>query len=133
MNSRSTRHFILPFIIVFALFGMLGYELFYSKPQELPSTLIGEKVPHFSLPTFTMSNITFNDKNLTEHVSLLNVWASWCSACGMEAPFLMKIKNEYHIPIYGIAYKDQPASVQTWLRQYGNPFVLLGNDKHGVP
>ena len=61
MKPTLKTQLVIPFVVLFSLFGLLGYELFYSKPQELPSALIGERVPHFSLPTLSMAAITFND------------------------------------------------------------------------
>src|SRR5579883_890561 len=121
----------IPFLILFILLLLLWRELFYSTPNELPSALIGEPVPHFQLSTLTPPMKTFTQNDLRGHVSLLNVWATWCSACGMEHPMLMKISRQYHVPIYGIAYKDDPADVKQWLEKSGNPYVLLGDDKNG--
>lgn len=129
--KKNEINFITPFIILFLLFGILAYELFYAKPHELPSTLIGEKVPRFSLPTLSTANITFNNQRLVGQVSLLNVWASWCYACNTEAAMLLKIKNDYHVTIYGINYKDKPEDARKWLKQYGNPYTLIGSDKNG--
>jgi cytochrome c biogenesis protein CcmG/thiol:disulfide interchange protein DsbE len=72
------------------------------------------------------------EQNLKGHVTLLNVWASWCYACELQHPMLMAIKNNYHIPIYGIAYKDEAKNIQTFLNEYGNPYTRLGNDSNGA-
>jgi cytochrome c biogenesis protein CcmG/thiol:disulfide interchange protein DsbE len=123
--------YILPFIILFALFGLLWRELFYSRPNELPSTLIGETVPPFRLPNLFLPDSSFTQNELRGRVSLLNVWASWCYACNLEAAMLMKIKNEYHVPIYGIDYKDAEGDARTWLQKHGNPYVVTGKDVNG--
>lgn len=121
---------IFPFIFLFALFGLLWRELFYAKPHEIPSALIGEPVPAFSLEN-VFAPIKFTQKNLMGQVALLNVFATWCYACGVEQPMLMQIKNEYHIPIYGIDYKDKKEDAKKWLDENGNPYVLIGNDYNG--
>jgi cytochrome c biogenesis protein CcmG/thiol:disulfide interchange protein DsbE len=123
--------FILPFFILFTLFGLLWHELFYAKPNTLPSTFIGEPVPHFQLKTLFAPTVSFTEKELHGRVSLLNVFASWCYACHVEVPMLMKIKHDYHVPIYGIDYKDNPEEVRKWLKQHGNPYIVIGNDKNG--
>ncbi|TAK72088.1 MAG: DsbE family thiol:disulfide interchange protein [Gammaproteobacteria bacterium] len=121
----------LPFIILIALSLLLWRELFSSTPNELPSALIGEPVPSFQLPTITPPNKTLTPQALLGHVSLLNVWATWCSACEVEHPMLMKITQQYHIPIYGIAYKDNADDVKNWLENSGNPYVMVGDDQNG--
>jgi cytochrome c biogenesis protein CcmG, thiol:disulfide interchange protein DsbE len=122
---------IIPFVILFALLAILGRELFYSNPNELPSALIGEEVPDFNLPNLFGSQPAFTPKAFAGRVSLLNVWATWCYACEIEHPMLMKISNQYHVPIYGIVYKDQAKDAIAWLVKNGNPFVMSGDDRKG--
>ncbi len=122
---------IIPFLLLFALLGLLGKELFYSNPNELPSALLGEEVPHFNLPDLFQSPKNLTQNALIGRVALLNVWATWCYACGFEHPMLMKISKDYHIPIYGIDYKDDTQQAIAWLAEKGNPYVKVGNDKRG--
>jgi cytochrome c biogenesis protein CcmG/thiol:disulfide interchange protein DsbE len=130
MKGKKAQKTI-PFIILFILLGLLGWELFHSKPYELPSALIGENVPRFVLPNILPNQPTFTHHNFTGQVSLLNIWATWCEACTIEHSMLMKIKNDYHVPIYGIIYKDKVDDAITWLNQNGNPYERIGNDKKG--
>ena len=122
---------LIPFLIIFALVGLLWRELFYSKPNELPSALIGETVPSFELPTIFVPDKKFSSKDLVGQVSLLNIWATWCYACSIEHSMLMKIHDQYRIPIYSIDYKDDPEEAKKWLNKLGNPYVKTGNDKLG--
>lgn len=122
---------VIPFVILFILLALLWRELFYTKPGELPSALIGEALPTFTLPNLYHPQDMFTDKQLRGHVSLLNVWATWCYACSLEQPMLMKIKNQYHIPIYSIVYKDDTQTAIQWLNKNGNPFIITGNDHSG--
>ena len=130
MQAQKIK-FILSFLFLFALLGLLWRELFFAKPNELPSVLIGEPVPHFSLKSVQQPNSLFTHNDLSGHVSLLNVWATWCFACTQETDMLMKIKNVYHVPIYGIDYKDDPKEAMAWLTKYGNPYELIGSDSQG--
>ncbi|OGT38373.1 MAG: hypothetical protein A3F12_01435 [Gammaproteobacteria bacterium RIFCSPHIGHO2_12_FULL_38_14] len=120
-----------PFLILLMLLSLLWHELFSAEPGQVPSALIGETVPPFNLPSIFQSGKNFSNKDLPHQVSLLNVWATWCYACSLEAPMLLKIKNQYHIPIYSILYKDDKNEAITWLQKYGNPFVITGDDKNG--
>ena len=109
---------------------ILGYELFYSKPHEIPSPLIGEALPSFKLNTINKQGILSN-KSLPHRPLLINIWATWCYACQIEYPQLMKIARDEHTPIYSIVYKDNAAKVQQWFKKYGNPYVLTGDDANG--
>lgn len=121
----------IPFIILFALLILLGRELLYANPNKITSSLVGETVPVFQLPTLLSSQKSFTNNDLIGQVSLLNIWATWCYACEIEAPFLMTIKKNYSLPIYGIAYRDKPTEINTWVKKYGNPYRLIGDDKNG--
>ena len=131
MTPAQTLKTLIPFILLFALLGLLWRELFFAKPSEIPSPLIGEKMPAFKLPVLSTPDKTFTQKELAGHVALLNVWATWCAACVYETDMLMKINTQYHIPIYSIDYKDDPVNATRWLQKYGNPYVLTGMDRSG--
>lgn len=131
MTYSQKLKMLIPFILLFSLLGLLWHELFSSYTTELPSALIGERIPNFQLPVLQQSDKTFTQKNLVGQVSLLNVWATWCTACGVEHDMLMTIKNKYNVPIYGIDYKDNARDAAKWLRDKGNPYVMIGNDITG--
>ncbi len=131
MTLTNRLKLLIPLLVLFMLLGLLWRELFYSKPNELPSALIGETLPDFKLENLLLPAVSFTAHDLQGKVSLLNVWATWCYACSIEHPMLMKIKNKYHIPMYSINYKDDPEQARNWLSQHGNPYIQTGRDLHG--
>lgn len=122
---------IFSFLILFLLFGLLWRELYYAHPNKLPSHLIGESMPAIQLTNLIEPQTLFSEKDWAGQVILLNVWATWCYACKIEHPMLMKIKEQYHIPIYSLVYKDNPDLVKKWLTEQGNPYTAIGNDSKG--
>lgn len=122
---------IIPFFTLLGLISLLGYELLYPNQAGIPSALIGDNMPDFRLPTLYHSERFFTPQDLTGKVTLLNVWATWCEACMEEEPMLRKISSEYHIPIYGINYRDESNKARQWLNKNGNPYILVGDDKNG--
>ena len=131
MLNFKKINYVTPFLCLFLLFGLLFYELFHAKPNELASARIGDSVPAFKLATVYSPELSFTQADMQGKVSLLNVWATWCYACALETDMLMKIKTQYHIPIYSIAYKDHPLDVKKWLQEKGNPYLLTGLDTNG--
>ena len=129
MQGQKAKY-ITPFIILFALLILLGWELFYSNPNELPSALIGEDVPAFNLPNLYPSGPALTNNALSGRTVLLNVWATWCYACGIEHEMLMKIKNQYHVLIYSIDYKDNSQKSRAGTK--GQPYALTGADIKGT-
>ena len=59
---------------------------------------------------------------------LVNVFKLVC-AMPCQAPALALLEGN---PILGIAYKDKPADTQTFLQQYGNPFIAIAVDRDGA-
>lgn len=126
------QHFkYMPLVCLFALITLLARGLYVSHPGELPSALAGKDLPVFVLSNLIPGQASLSNQTLKGQVSLLNIWASWCHACVNEHEMLMKIKNEYHVPVYGILYKDESDIALRWLDQQGNPYELIGNDNKG--
>lgn len=115
------------FFAVLSFFLWRGLSL---EPQKLPSAQIGRVLPHFSIPVLGLVGKKLTSSSLQDQVFLLNVWASWCSACVEEQVFLLQLARE-GIPIYGLNYKDSPKSAQKWLHEWGNPFRQVGIDRKG--
>jgi cytochrome c biogenesis protein CcmG/thiol:disulfide interchange protein DsbE len=62
---------------------------------------------------------------------VMNVWASWCVPCRLEAPMLDRLKSLDGIELYGLVYKDQAAKARAFLNEVGNPFSRLDLDLRG--
>ena len=120
-----------PLLLIGCLLSLLSYQLFHSRGAEIPSALVGEKIPYFSLTVLENEKIKLSPKTFNGQVILLNFWATWCSACVAEHQMLNKIAQEYHVPIYSILYKDDAQIAQAFLSKSGNPFRAVGLDKTG--
>ena len=101
------------------------------NPRTIPSPLIGKPVPRFSLPPVRGRTLGLSSNDLRGHVSLVNVFASWCTACREEHPLLMQLSRERVVPIYGLDYKDRPEDAQRWLDDFGDPYARTGADIDG--
>ena len=97
-------------------------------PHAVPSPLIDRPMPRFDLagPEARLSG-----KTLAGQVAIVNFFASWCVPCREEHPLLMRLAEEQHVPIYGIAYKDKPEATARLLAQMGNPYREIGLDENG--
>lgn len=76
------------------------------NPQELPSALVGEPVPAFELPSLENPDQLLTQDILKGQVSLLNVWATWCTACRQEHPFLMELPKAVSLARIRHSIKD---------------------------
>ena len=125
-----TRRWI-PLIVFAVLLGFLAIGLTL-KPHELPSPLIGKPAPAFNLPTLSTPGHSMSPKDLRGQVWVLNVWASWCTACRDEHSTMIEMAKLGVVPIYGLNYKDQRADALGWLERFGNPYVASLSDSAGL-
>jgi cytochrome c biogenesis protein CcmG/thiol:disulfide interchange protein DsbE len=88
-------------------------------------------MPKFSLPSLQNSNHIIDNSNFDYEVFLLNVWATWCSGCLEEHPFLMQLSKTNQIPIIGLNWRDNKKDAIDWLENYGDPYNLIANDNLG--
>jgi cytochrome c biogenesis protein CcmG/thiol:disulfide interchange protein DsbE len=98
-------------------------------PHALPSVLIDQPVPPLALEPIEGRDRGLSSEDLKGDVVLVNVFASWCAACAIEHPFLMKLKAEDAVRIYGINWREKNrAAGPAWLKRYGDPYTLIGDD-----
>ena len=95
----------------------------------IPSQMIGKPVPEFALPAATAGHQPLAAANLRQSgPHLVNVFASWCLPCKVEAPQLMALKAR-GVRIEGVAVRDKPEDVAGFLAQSGDPFDRIGSDR----
>ena len=96
-------------------------------------------VPAFTLPAVAglENHPGLTDADLRQgHVTLVNVFASWCVPCHQEHELLMQLADDpalaaLGVKIVGIAYKDEPDNVRRFLGQAGDPYKAIGADRSG--
>lgn len=120
----------LPLLFVVALIAALARGLALD-PREVDSPLIGKPAPTFELPVLGSEQIITQQEFLGQ-VSLLNVWASWCVACRAEHQILVDLGRRPDINLYGLNYKDATDDGLNWLRQRGNPYRRVAQDRQGL-
>jgi cytochrome c biogenesis protein CcmG/thiol:disulfide interchange protein DsbE len=113
------------------------FRLGNDDPSRLPSVLIGHPAPPTELPPLEGLNEAgaavpgLGADALRGHVSVVNVWASWCVPCHDEAPLLRTLHADKRFQMIGINYKDVPENARRFLGRYGNPFDAVGVDASG--
>lgn len=120
---------IAPLFIFFslALFLWRGLSL---EPSKLPAMQLGHPLPNFKLLELNNKINFITSNELKGKTYLLNIWASWCSACIEEQAFLLKL-SETNTSIIGINYKDNSANARQWLATWGDPYQFIGEDPKG--
>ncbi len=122
------------FAVPLVLFGIVAVVLGVGlslNPKEIPSALIGKPVPVFDLSPVQGRTQGLSDADLKSEVSLINVFASWCTACRAEHPLFMELARSGTVPIHGLNYKDRPDDAAAWLDELGDPYSRTGADLNG--
>ena len=122
--------YLVPLIVVGVLFLYFADAL-TRDPHEIPSILIDRPFPSVDLPPIAGYPKGLATADLAGQVALVNVFASWCVSCKVEHPVLMAHAMAGDIPIYGIAWKDDPVATADLLKADGDPYRLVGADRMG--
>jgi cytochrome c biogenesis protein CcmG/thiol:disulfide interchange protein DsbE len=140
VGGRGRRRLILlvPLGVFLGLAALFFARLYTNADASLiPSPLIGRAAPAFDLPQ--LANLT-NDRqqvpglksaDLIGHVTLVNIWASWCIPCRQEHPILEELAKDTRFRLVGINYKDKDADARRFLGEFGNPYQAVGVDASG--
>ena len=124
------KKLLIPLVLFLVLCGFLFVGLFLN-PREVPSPLIDKPAPLFELTQLHQPEKRFATKDMLGKVWLLNVWASWCSACREEHPLLVEFGKSGIVPIVGLDYKDTRIEGMRWLQGMGNPYAAVAFDADG--
>lgn len=121
---------LIPLLVFGALLAALAAGL-ERNPRELPSALMGRPAPVFEVATLASPDTRLGTEALRGQVWVLNVWASWCTACRVEHPVLVDFARSHDVPVYGLNYKDQRADALRWLSNFGDPYQQSFVDADG--
>ena len=118
-------------LAVFLVLILVLFNFLSGRDDQLESVMIDNSFPEFSLTTLADSSDLKSKEDIDKLPALLNVWATWCIACRVEHPFLMKLKEKSTIKIYGLNYKDDRKKALDLLERDGNPFEFSLYDYEG--
>lgn len=110
------------------VFGLFAYQLSQPKDDFIQSAMIGKPMPQLDLrpavdglPGLTTADLA------NGRPKLVNVFASWCIPCRVEAPQLEALRQN-GVDIVAIAIRDRPEDLAQFFAVYGNPFTRVGAD-----
>lgn len=122
--------YLVPLAAFLSLLALLGVALGLN-PRELPSPLVGRPAPKFEIERLDRPGERFASASLQGQVWLLNVWASWCTACRDEHGVLADLAGRKLLPVIGLDHKDARADALAWLERFGDPYHLSVSDRDG--
>lgn len=118
----------LPLTLFVAIVLVFAFRLWAPGDTIVRSHMVGKPMPDFALEPIVPNHPGLAAGNLRAgQPRLVNVFASWCIPCRVEAPQLEMLKSR-GIPIDAIAIRDKSADVTAFLKSNGDPFERIGDD-----
>ena len=118
----------LPVALFVIFFAVLAYNLRNPADRAVHSALIGKPLPQFALQPALVGQPGLAHTDLADgKVHLLNIFASWCVPCAVEAPQLAELRSK-GVDVVGVAIRDRPEELAAFLARHGNPFSRIGAD-----
>ena len=126
-------------IIVIGLALLFGSKLIYDfqksnsiSPTEISDLPIGiskgQQAPDFVGTTLAGHDIQLSD--LRGKTVVINVFASWCGPCRIEAPHLAQVYADFidqDVEFIGLNLEERPEDVAAFKDEYGWEFPLVLN------
>lgn len=117
-----------PLIVFGALVALFFGRLQSPGDQQVASALVGKPLPPFALRAALPDRPGLSQADFARgKPRLLNVFASWCIPCAVEAPQLDQLKRQ-GVAIDGVAIRDRPEDIAAFLARNGDPFERIGAD-----
>jgi len=115
---------LIPLFLFLGLGTLFGIGL-TKDPSKLPSHIIDQPFPDFSLPDLLDMDVKIDRSYLGGQVTLVNIFGSWCVACELEHPVLMRLAEDKEIKMLGVNWRDTVEKGRRWLELRGNPYTRI--------
>lgn len=89
------------------------------NPRDLPGVVVGKPAPAFSLRSVDGRSVS--SARLAGRPMLINFWASWCTECKKEHPYLMEAHDRWgsKVEFVGVVFQDTPGNIEDFLLERG--------------
>ena len=88
-------------------------------PRVLPGAVVGKPAPRFALESIDGDRVSSGA--LKGQPMLINFWASWCSECKKEHPYLMQAHDRWgsDVEFIGVVFQDTRENIRRFLLERG--------------
>ena len=126
--KRPTLWLWLPLALFAGFFVLVMSGLLRPAEREVASAMVGKPLPPFALRPAVPDRPGLSRDDMADgKPRLLNIFASWCVPCAVEAPQLAALAAR-GVEIDGVAIRDREQDLARFLAQHGNPFTRIGAD-----
>ncbi len=114
-----------PFAFFLACAAVLAAALYLPEPSHDP--MRGQAFPAITLTPYAASTPAPDTE-----LRIVNFFASWCTPCIAELPYLTQLSEQSGAQLIGIAWQDKPDKLDQWFATHGNPFATTYLDADGA-
>jgi thiol-disulfide isomerase/thioredoxin len=96
-------------------------------------TQLGNLAPDFQLQSLDGQTVSLG--NLQSKPVLINFWATWCSPCRSEMPYIQEIYEEWSgkgLVVLAINMGESPSKVGEFMQFYNLSFTVLLDTKQAI-
>ena len=116
-----------PIAVLALIVAALVWRLANPEDTTVKSAMIGQPAPDLLLQSAVPGKPGWRVRSANCGPVVINFFASWCAPCIAEAKMLAELKNQ-RVPIVGIAVRDRPEDVASFLTRNGDPYEAIGAD-----
>lgn len=127
--TLSQKLRLAPLVLMLLITSLLATGLF--NDIDKVGKRMGKELDNFSIERLDKLGIKMNRSAWKGQVAMINIFATWCAPCRAEHPILMDLARKGIVPIYGVAWRDKPEAIISWLQRAGNPYQMIGHDPFG--
>ena len=96
--------------------------------RSIGLSMVGKPLPETIIPLHNSTD-TLALADMKGSVFAVNIFASWCEPCKLEATVIAELAKD--IPIIGVNYRDKAEDADRFLERFGNPYEAIGRDSDG--
>ena len=132
--GKLTKVILIVVILIVLLSSMLVSGLAVTGCSgSVQGTQVGNQAPDFHLLNLDGQSISLSD--LRGKAVLVNFWASWCSPCRAEMPFIQRLHESWsdnELVILAVNAGEEPSTVKEFVDSFGLSFMILLDTKGEV-
>ena len=117
-------------VLVGGIFGLLMFG------PEVEGATPGNRAPEYNVLNLTTGDSIAVPEAYADHVTLVNIWATWCLPCREEMPSMQELYASYKdqgFRIAAVSIDDgDPEVVRRFVREYGLTFDILHDRRTAI-